>query len=144
MKVQMRHVGLVVSNLVASLKFYEGLGFVIWRRDLEHGLFLEQVVGIEGAVIETAKLKSPEGGLLELLEYRFPKSVVPIEIQHSNRVGWSHLALTVSSVDEVLATIITLGGSIVNPPVLSLDGAVRVSYCHDLEGNLLELVEQRT
>ena len=34
------------------------------------------------------------------------------------------------------------GGSLVNSPATAPDGTVRVAYCHDPEGNLLELVEE--
>jgi len=35
-----------------------------------------------------------------------------------------------------------LGGSIVNPPAVSANGAVKVMYCHDLDGILMEMVEE--
>jgi len=35
-----------------------------------------------------------------------------------------------------------LGGSVVNPPAVAPNGKVRVAYCHDLDGILMELVEE--
>ena len=66
---QIRHTGIVVRDLQRAIRFYEGLGFSLWKRELETGAFLEQVVGITGAKIETAKLKAPCGSMIELLQY---------------------------------------------------------------------------
>ena len=61
MIIKTRHTGLVVKDLEKSIKFYEELGLQIWKRELEKGEFLSQVVGINGAEIETAKLKISDG-----------------------------------------------------------------------------------
>ena len=68
MIIKTRHTGLVVKNLDKSIRFYEELGLKVWKREFEKGEFLSQVVGINGAEIETAKLKIYDGSLLELLE----------------------------------------------------------------------------
>ena len=34
-----------------------------------------------------------------------------------------------------------IGGSMVNSPALTNDKKVKVAYCHDNEGNLIEIVE---
>ena len=68
-----RHTGIVVRNLDKAIRFYEGLGFSIWKREVEKGQYIDKIVGLDNTEIETAKLKSPCGGLLELLKYhKFP------------------------------------------------------------------------
>ena len=74
MIINKRHTGLVVNNLDDSVKFYEGLGLKVWNRQVETGDFISKVVGIKNAEVETAKLKIPDGSLLELLEYKSPKT----------------------------------------------------------------------
>ena len=53
-----------------------------------------------------------------------------------------HTMVRVKNIDESLQYIQNNGGSIVNSPETSPSGAVQIAYCHDLEGNLLELVEE--
>ena len=43
---------------------------------------------------------------------------------------------------EISSKIIQLGGSIVNAPAVSANGLVKVMYCHDLDGILMELVQE--
>ena len=139
---KLRHTGIVVRNLEQAIVFYEALGFNTWKREIEQGLFLETVVGLEGACVETAKLKAPCGALLELLQYNGHPVQMEISPQPSNQLGCSHIALTVGSIDEMLECVQNQGGSIVNPPSTAPNGKVRVAYCHDPEVNLIELVEE--
>ena len=139
---KLRHTGIVVRNLDQSVVFYEALGFKTWKRELEQGQILETVVDLKNARVETAKLKAPCGALLELLEYHSHPVQMGISPQPSNQLGCSHIALTVGSIDKALECVQSCGGSLVNSPGTSPDGTVRVAYCHDPEGNLLEIVEE--
>lgn len=139
---RIRHTGIVVRDLENAVHFYEKLGFVLWKREVESGTFLEDVVGIPAVRIETAKLKSPCGSMIELLQYHSHPLHKKIEPQPSNQLGCSHIALTVASIEEALNTIQSTGGGLVNRPTLAPTGQVMVAYCHDLEGNLLEIVEE--
>ena len=139
---KLRHTGMVVRNLNQSVVFYEALGFKTWKREIEQGQFLETVVDLKNVRVETAKLKAPCGALLELLQYHSHPVEMEISPQPSNQLGCSHIALTVGSIDKALECVQSCGGSLVNPPSTAPDGTVRVAYCHDPEGNLLELVEE--
>ena len=140
--IKTRHTGLVVKEIDKSIKFYLGLGLKVWKRELERGSFLSQVVGIEDAEIETAKLKIKDGTLLELLEYKSHPTDPPNSNYFSNKHGCSHVAFTVDNIEETSSKIISLGGSIVNPPALSDNGCFKVMYCHDIDGILMEIVEE--
>ncbi|MDG2297900.1 MAG: VOC family protein, partial [Gammaproteobacteria bacterium] len=136
-----RHTGLVVTDISASIDFYESLGLKVWRRKVESGSFISQVVGLDNAEIETAKLKVSDGSLLELIEYKSHPAEATMSLYPSNKHGCSHVAFTVEDIEKMVLKIVQCGGSIVNPPVLSANGLVKVMYCHDLDGILIELVQ---
>jgi catechol 2,3-dioxygenase-like lactoylglutathione lyase family enzyme len=138
-----RHTGIVVRDLDKAIKFYEGLGFSMWKKEFESGPYLDKVVGLKNVKIEIAKLKSPCGNLLELLQYHSHPLDKKIKHQPSNQLGCSHIALTVKDIDEVLKNIQANGGSLVNFPITTPDGKFRVAYVHDHEGVLLEIVEEK-
>jgi len=142
MIIKTRHTGLVVKDISASIAFYEGLGLSVWKHENESGDFLSQVVGLKNAEIETAKLKLSDESVVELLEYKSHPTKPTISNYPSNTHGCSHVAFTVKDVEEVSSKIIRLGGSIVNPPAVSANGSVKVMYCHDLDGILMEMVEE--
>ena len=142
MIIKTRHTGLVVKDLEKSIKFYEALGLQVWKREFEKGEFLSQVVGINDAEIETAKLKIDDGSLLELLEYKSHPTTPSSENYSSNKHGCSHVAFTVKDIEETSVKIKKLGGAIVNPPALADNGSFLVMYCHDIDGILMEIVEE--
>ena len=139
---KIRHTGVVVRDLVRSLDFYEGLGFKLSSRQIEQGNFIDQVVGLKKVKVETAKLESPCGGMLELLQYHSHPIGKEKNNQKSNQLGCSHIAFSVASIESSIRKIKQLGGSCLNDPSLSLCGKYLVAYCHDIEGCLIEIVEE--
>ncbi len=141
MIVNVRHTGIVVAQLERALEFYCALGFDVFSRDIEKGPFIEQVTGIKGAIVEWVKLKSKDGYLLELLNYNNESSVIPKELSPSNQMGISHIAYTVKDINQACELIVSLGGTLVNAPAQAPNNQVKVAYCYDLEGVLMEIVE---
>jgi catechol 2,3-dioxygenase-like lactoylglutathione lyase family enzyme len=136
-----RHTGVVVRDLEKSAEFYCTLGFVEDNRAIEEGDFIDTVVGLQNTKLEWVKLKAPDGYLLELLQYHFHPEQREITKQKSNQLGCSHLAFSVDNIDSICEKIEKIGGSVVNIPALTSDKKVKVAYCHDNEGNLMEIVE---
>ena len=142
MIIKTRHTGLVVKNINASIKFYEGLGLNVWKHENEKGNFRSQVVGLDNAEIETAKMKVADGSLLELLEYKSHPTSPAASKYPSNMHGCSHVAFTVEDIEDTASKILKLGGSIVNHAAVSDNALVKVMYCHDLDGILMEIVQE--
>ena len=138
----LRHAGLVVQDLESAIGFYEGLGLRLWRRETETGPFIEQVTGLSGVRLEWAKLKAPDDSLLELLQYHSHPANAPHEMAPAQAHGCSHVAFTVADVEATCARVKELGGTVTNPPALSSDKRVCVAYGHDVDGVLIELVEE--
>lgn len=139
---KIRHTGLVVRDLERAIQFYEALGLKVWRREEERGPFIDAVVGIASVRLEWAKLHVPDGSLVELLQYHSHPDTQLLADAPSNRLGCSHIAFTVNDIDGTCKEIARLGGSVVNPPALAPGGLVRVAYCHDPDGILMEVVAE--
>jgi catechol 2,3-dioxygenase-like lactoylglutathione lyase family enzyme len=137
-----RHTGLVVRDLERSIRFYEALGLKAWRQEEESGHFIETVVGISNVRIEWAKMKCPDGLIVELLQYHSHPDAQPLGDMPSNRLGCSHIAFTVDNIDQTCEEIVSLGGSVVNAPMQAPSGLVKVAYCHDTDGILIEVVQE--
>ena len=136
-----RHTGVVVRNLKKMVNFYCELGFIVDNHSKEQGNFIDQVTGLQETDLEWVKLKAPDGYLLELLQYHSHPENLEINNQKSNKLGCSHMAFTVENIEKTCELINQMGGAITNPPALSNDSKVKVAYCHDLEGVLMEIVE---
>jgi len=142
MIVNVRHTGIVVRDIDRMAEFYRSLGFVDDNRAIEEGEFIDQVTGLKNTKLEWIKMKSPDGYLLELLQYHSHPIDEKVINANSNKLGCSHLAYTVKSLADTCRLIKQSGGSVVNEPAISPNSMVKVAYCHDPEGVLIEIVEE--
>lgn len=131
-----RHVGIVVSDLESSLRFYADLlGLKIVKKEFETGNYLEKMLGIPHVAVTTVKFE--EG--LELLHYTRP-SRIPNNRKAINQIGLSHIALTVQNLPDLFNRLHDSGILFQSEPINS--GKVRVCFCFDPDYNPIELVEE--
>lgn len=133
------HVGLCVSDLQPSLRFYEGLGFEHdTTRDLQPPDALTgQLLGIEPPVGLTAVYLRRDEFTLELLHYGRPDNPAP-GARPMNQPGLTHLSFTVGDLDATIEQVRALGGEVVESS--NIGPAVMV---RDPDGQLLELLRKR-
>lgn len=139
---RIRHTGLVVADLGGALYFWRDLlGFKVEKQMDESGAHIDAMMGLKDVCVTTVKLKAPEGGMIELLHFH----------SHPDQVKWNgtpystgltHVAMTVSNLDDSYKKLSNAGVIFNAPPQYSPDGAVKVIYCKGHEGVLLELVEE--
>ena len=139
-----RHTGLVVRDLEKSIAFYHDFfGLELVGRSREEGIYIENLVGMAGVVVEWAKLKAPGGHIVELLQYlSHPFRVPSEEIGQANRLGCSHLAFTVPDIEALFNALLGAGYKCNYAPQFSPDGKVKVMYAHDPDGIILEMVQE--
>lgn len=140
------HAGLTVHDLDRSILFYGTvLGCIVQERAVISGAEVEALTGVAGAVIHTADLKLPSGGMLELLQYVVPES--PVLVQRRFDAGHSHIAFTVDDVDATRHRALSAGALdcsvavTLQEPGSSWDG-VRVCYARDPDGRTIEFVQR--
>ena len=139
-----RHAAFVVSDLERSLEFYQTiLGLELYRRFTEEGEFIDDLTGFRNVKLEWAKLIIPNGGLIELLQYHSHPDDDNIYAQGapSNKMGSSHVALTVHGLDEIYNDIQKAGLTTKSPVLMSPNGKAKILYAHDPDGAILELIE---
>ena len=135
-----RHTGIVVSDLEASLHFYRDLfGFQVTKQMEEAGDYIDNISLLRNVKVTTVKLTSPSGQMIELLKYHsHPAEQKTREICE---IGISHIAFTVDDLDMEYERLKDKGIQFNSPPQLSPDGYAKVTFCRAPEGTLIELVE---
>ena len=135
-----RHPGIVTDDLEPLLHFYHDLlGLRVVARADESGSFIDAILGLQGVVVTTVKLKTLDGNILELLQYKsHPRSAITRDI---NDIGISHLAFTVDDVDNDYERLKGEGIRFYSCPQTNPEGTAKVVFCEDPGGNILELVQ---
>lgn len=133
-----RHVGIVVHDLDKMSKFYqEAFGLELMYNEIEEGEFLENIVDKTGARAHIHKLGKDGNTIVELLKWDEIYEREGIEGIKMFTPGITHFALTVDDLEKALSfSHLIIGG-----PKTSPNGRVKVAFCYDPEGNILELVE---
>ena len=145
------HVGFVVGDLDASIRFYrDGLGLVLRHRQLQHNPYTRTLVGYPDALLEVAQFNLAEGDapasghILELVSYTQPASGAADP--ERNTLGVGHLAFTVDNIHEFSLRLRSFGAELVSEPVRISAGINEggwTVYLRDPDGVNLELVQPR-
>lgn len=138
---EIRHTGIVVSNMKNSLRFYRDImGLKIIKDSIEKGEYIDNILGLSNVCLRTVKLTTDDDSMIELLQY----------ISHTNRyhikpriydIGYSHIAFTVDNLDKEFGRLLKEGIEFSHSPHISPNGYTKVTFCKDPDGNLVELVE---
>jgi len=140
--IKLRHVGIVVINLEESIRFYEDIfSLILDKQMIEDGKYIENLVGIPNASIHWAKLKAQDNTIIELLEYKGDINK-KTDNYSADRLGCSHIAVSVKNIDETYLKLQKYKCKCNSKPLLSPDGKVKVMYAHDINGTILEIVEE--
>jgi len=136
-----RHTGLVVADLERALHFWcDVLGFKVVKQMDESGPHIDAMMGLRDVRVTTAKLAAPDGNLIELLRFHSHPDQ-PRWDGTPYSTGFTHIALTVDDLDQLVSKLTKEGVSFPAPPQRSPDGYAKVIYAKGPEGILLELVE---
>ena len=140
--IKLRHIGIIVRDLNASKAFYQDLlNLKVKSEMIEKGEYVENLVGIKNASIHWVKLEAKDGTIIELLEYQNNPHKEK-DNYLSNRLGCSHIAISVNNIEHIYNTLKTYNCKCNSKPLLSPDRKVKVMYCHDIDGTILEIVEE--
>jgi len=134
---KLRHVGILVHDLEMSVKLYEDVfGFVETNRGTLMGEFSEKLFNLSNFQLTYVKLKAK--GCKTLLELWKIKDFLPDWPR-----GYSHIALTVTNLDEIYKKMRERKIEFFSPPMKAKDSNVRLCFCRDYDGNILELCEDK-
>ena len=135
-----RHVGIVVSDMEKSLKFYRDLlGLKIKSLVNEEGEFLDNMLAHKNVKNKVAKLVTEQGNaLVELIDSR---SYGNKKDRDFFTIGASHFAFTVDDLEKTYDYLVKNGVKFTAPPQQTPDGFAKVTFCEDPDGTPIELVQ---
>lgn len=141
---RLTHIGICVSELERSVAFYRDvLGFEEVSRLQMQGPITERLLDIAGGELQAVYLKLG-GTVIELLYYPAAGHLSVDVPQPMNRLGLSHLSLSVTDPDAVAQAIAHSGGTILEQTRFAHEGVTRALFVTDPDGLRIELVRARS
>ena len=145
------HVNLVVRDMQRMIAFYTNvLGMRVTKQAVISGPWIEAATGLSPVEADVAFVEASSGPGIELIQYRAPTGWRPADLGRPNVQGLRHIAFRVADLDQLVAALkaagITMLSAVQQVSAAQVDYAQqrkRLVYCHDPEGNLLELCDYR-
>jgi catechol 2,3-dioxygenase-like lactoylglutathione lyase family enzyme len=139
---RLTHIGICVSDLERSLRFYRDvLGCKeVGRLEMQGGT-ADTINEMEGVEVRAIYLER-DGWRLELIEFPKPGWVGPQTPRPMNQLGLTHFSLRVDDLDAVCAQLEAAGGRLL--PATRIGGPDRPTHvimAHDPDGIRLELIQ---
>ncbi|HMD45888.1 MAG TPA: VOC family protein [Acidimicrobiales bacterium] len=137
MSVVFNHIGLCVTDLAASRRFYEEVfGFEFLYEMQPPDDVTGRLLGLDGRRLGmTAAYLRLEGFTLELLHFA-PEARGPFRSRVMNEPGLTHLSVSVDDVPATLARVPDLGGTV----LFETDLAGLAIMVRDPDGQLIEVL----
>ncbi len=133
---KIRHVGIVTNDINKMMAFYISLGFTPKKGSIEN---MKKYFGEDITVI-TQKIEAIDGTILELLSFSQLAKHTGSNNFFDN--GISHIAFTVTDIKMVCDKLKKQGGTIFTKEMVMDKEGRKIVFCQDIEGNILELVEE--
>jgi lactoylglutathione lyase len=134
--VAFNHVGQCVTDLERAKRFYvELLEFREWREIHPTDDLSARLMRLTPPLGMTATYLVRDGLVLELLHFAAEDQTQPYVARAMNQPGLTHLSLSVTDMDGVLARVAEFGGEVLADTNIGFGAFVR-----DPEGQLLELL----
>lgn len=143
MRPRFDHVAITVSDLAASIAFFESLGLVLDGPSARvEGAFIDTVIGMTGAATEIVMLRAPgDGTSVELSQFVRPAAVVGQPDAMANVLGLRSIAFEVDDIEAVVARAGGDGYPLVGG-IGEYEGVWRMAYVRGPDGILVALAQR--
>ena len=136
----LNHVGISVSNLALSVRFYRDLlGMTVVGHGAFSGERYDRILDLEG-VTGTAAMLERDGLRVELFEFSVPQPVAGNRARPVCDHGITHFCIEVSEIDEEYSRLKAAGVEFHCAPIV-FPGIAKATYARDPDGNVIELLE---
>ncbi|HXD71931.1 MAG TPA: VOC family protein [Gaiellales bacterium] len=140
---RMANMGIVVSDLAATVAFFRELGLELEGEGTIEGEWAGRVTGLGDQHVEVAMMRTPDGhGRLELSRFVHPPVVADHRTAPVNALGYLRVMFAVDDLDETLARIREHGAELVSSEIVQYEEMYRLCYIRGPEGLLIGLAEE--
>lgn len=140
---RMDNVGIVVDDLAGAIAFFDELGLKLEGRTQVEGPWVDQVVGLDGARVDVAMMRTPDGhSRLELMTFQSPTAISTEPMNApANTLGIRRIMFAVEDIEDVLLRLQAHGATLIGD-LAQYEDSYRLCYIRGPEGIIIALAEQ--
>jgi catechol 2,3-dioxygenase-like lactoylglutathione lyase family enzyme len=136
------HIGLVVDDLDEMVRFLSLLGFDCGEPGVFSGEWIDRIIGLETATVETVMVRAPDGSdIFEVVRFHSPSAGPGEPAPPPNRPGLRHVAFKVDDVRDVVDRVREAGWETVGE-IVDYENTFLLCYVRGPEGLIVELAER--
>jgi catechol 2,3-dioxygenase-like lactoylglutathione lyase family enzyme len=136
------HIGLVVEDLDETVRFLTLLGFDCGEPGVFGGEWIDRIIGLENATVETVMARGPDGSdIFEVVRFQSPSAGAEERAPAANRPGLRHVAFRVDDVRAVVDRVREAGWETVGE-IVNYEDIYLLCYVRGPEGLIVELAER--
>ena len=151
-KLRWGHININVSNLDSSIKFYEKLGFEIYKPSIPYtGLTVEPksnsidegsrtALGLPEQTSGRACIMQLDNGYPKLDLTQFDDMTQSIPLSNAD-LGLVRICLASANLETDYNNLKKIGVDFISPPQTAKDGRAEIAICRDPDGTLIELIQ---
>jgi len=142
-RARVSHIGVCVSDLRRSLRFYQdALGFRFTHELEVKGEPSDTLLRLRDVELRALYLEK-DGVTIELLSYASPGHVAEPGLRPLNRLGLTHLSFQVDDLEGLLPALEAAGGAVLADTRIDVPAAATTAvFVTDPDGTLIELVQR--
>jgi len=141
--ITLSHIGICVSDLDRSLRFYtEGLGYEV-AQGFDVGDAFAPTLEVQSGVMVRSQMIVKDASMIELLGWSSPTAHGKPS-QTRNQLGMTHLSFVVTDLSAVEAKLVELGGNVIESTRTLIpmgDSMLKLLFLADPDGTRVELME---
>jgi catechol 2,3-dioxygenase-like lactoylglutathione lyase family enzyme len=136
------HIGLVVEDLVETVRFLTLLGFDCSEPGVFSGRWIDQIIGLDEVTVQTVMARAPDGSdIFEVVRFHSPSAGTQEPAPAANRPGLRHVAFKVDDVRVVVDRVREAGWDTVGE-IVDFEDTFLLCYVRGPEGLIVELAQR--
>lgn len=142
-RARISHIGICVSDVQRSLRFYQDVLGFRFAHELEvKGEPSDTLLRLRDVELRALYLEQ-DGVTIELLSYASPGHVAESGLRPLNRLGLTHLSFQVDDLEALLPALERAGGAVLADTSIDVPASATTAvFVTDPDGTLIELVQR--
>jgi catechol 2,3-dioxygenase-like lactoylglutathione lyase family enzyme len=136
------NIAIIVDDLKPAIAFFKELGLKLEGEMRVEGKFVDDTIGIDGAVSDIAMMRTPDGTCgIELTKFIRPEAIPHPNKSQPNTQGYNRVMFAVEDIEGMVDRLRKHGAELLRT-IANYENTYKLCYMRGPEGILIALAEK--